>query len=362
MIPRSPVIGAVSLLLALAAHGAMLVDTDLNAVEIEGGGNVAPAALGSSFADLARGTATPVEAEVTSEAESETTPVPPVPVPPVEESPVTQRTDVVAAQSPLPPTATRSEVSSETPVAVPTVSATVAALPEATAPATEVAAVAVAVAPNAPVPTTPLPATPVTPTPVTPEVAATPAPESVPEPVEPTPPEEVAPVQEPSELAPETSMRPATRPAPEPKREKPPEKVEKPRKPAEKPAVAPRGNSTVSARAGTETGDEDQSAAQAASQKPGQSTGAGNAAASNYPGKVLRQISRLRKPKTSVKGTAHVAFAIGPGGALTSVSIARSSGSAELDGLAMQQIRKAAPFPPPPAGARRQYTIGIKGR
>ena len=76
----------------------------------------------------------------------------------------------------------------------------------------------------------------------------------------------------------------------------------------------------------------------------------------------MRKISRVRKPRTSVKGVAHVSFVIGGGGQLASLRIRKSSGSSELDQLALQQIRKAAPFPPPPAGARTQFSIAIKGR
>jgi periplasmic protein TonB len=57
-----------------------------------------------------------------------------------------------------------------------------------------------------------------------------------------------------------------------------------------------------------------------------------------------------------------IAFTISASGGLGGVSVARSSGSAALDQAALTLIRKAAPFPKPPAGARRQYTIKIKGR
>ena len=60
--------------------------------------------------------------------------------------------------------------------------------------------------------------------------------------------------------------------------------------------------------------------------------------------------------------TATIAFAIASNGGLASVSVARGSGSAALDRAAVSVIRKAAPFPRPPAGARRQYSIKIKGQ
>lgn len=88
----------------------------------------------------------------------------------------------------------------------------------------------------------------------------------------------------------------------------------------------------------------------------------GNAAVSNYPGQVMRRISRVSKPRVSSKGTAIVSFSISQGGGLASLSIARSSGSSALDKAALGVIRKSAPFPRPPAGALRQYSIRVKGR
>ncbi|WP_156883657.1 energy transducer TonB family protein, partial [Salipiger mucosus] len=49
-------------------------------------------------------------------------------------------------------------------------------------------------------------------------------------------------------------------------------------------------------------------------------------------------------------------------GGLAGVSIARSSGSRRLDRDAMRVIQRAAPFPPPPSGARRSYSIQIVGQ
>ncbi len=86
-----------------------------------------------------------------------------------------------------------------------------------------------------------------------------------------------------------------------------------------------------------------------------------NAAATNYSGIVLNQIARVRRPRTSERGVAIVTFTIGANGSLASVTIARSSGSREVDRLAQQVIRQAAPFPPPPTGARTRWQIEIAG-
>jgi protein TonB len=55
--------------------------------------------------------------------------------------------------------------------------------------------------------------------------------------------------------------------------------------------------------------------------------------------------------KQGVTGTATVAFTIGGGGQVSRVRIDRSSGSQHLDEAALSAVRRAAPFPPPPAPA-----------
>ena len=129
--------------------------------------------------------------------------------------------------------------------------------------------------------------------------------------------------------------------------------------PAPKPVSKPRGNSTLSATRGTTRSSRQASGGQAQRQA-GQAQVQGNAAVSNYPGQVMRKIQRAKR-RAAVKGVAVVRFSIGENGALTSLSIARSSGSAKLDAVALAQLRRAAPFPPPPAGARRSFTVRIKG-
>lgn len=127
-----------------------------------------------------------------------------------------------------------------------------------------------------------------------------------------------------------------------------------------KPVAQPRGTSEVNARRG---------ATEARAQKPGgqsRTTGGtaqvqGNAAASTYPALVLRRIERAKR-QANVRGVAVVSFSIARDGGLAAVGIARSSGSSRLDQIAVAQVRRAAPFPPPPAGARTGFTVKIKGQ
>lgn len=89
---------------------------------------------------------------------------------------------------------------------------------------------------------------------------------------------------------------------------------------------------------------------------------AGNAAASNYPGKVYAKIRRTRQRAAGGRGTVRVRFSIGGSGGLAGVSVAASSGSASVDRAAVDHIRRAAPFPAPPPGAQRRFVIPIEIR
>lgn len=120
------------------------------------------------------------------------------------------------------------------------------------------------------------------------------------------------------------------------------------------------GKSQQNTVAGSETGS-NQATTTRQSSNTGQSA-AGNAAASNYPGQVMRKISRVPRPRVGSRGTAVVSFTIAASGGLSGLSIARSSGNARLDQAALRMIQRAAPFPRPPAGARRSYQISIEGR
>lgn len=130
--------------------------------------------------------------------------------------------------------------------------------------------------------------------------------------------------------------------------------------PVPKPAAAKPGNAKRDARAGLATGTETATARQSGTE--GRQQAAGNAAASNFPGLVMRKLSRAGKPRVNARGVAIVAFSIGANGGLASVSLARSSGSQALDQAALGLVRGASPFPKPPQGARRSFSVQIKGR
>lgn len=131
--------------------------------------------------------------------------------------------------------------------------------------------------------------------------------------------------------------------------------------PNQKPKTPPQKGARQDSRKGAQTG------TAKATEAP-KSTGtaktkaAGNAAARTYAGQVMRKISRVPKPRVSSTGSATVRFTIAAGGGLASVSIVQSSGSAALDRAALKVIARAAPFPKPPAGAQRSFTLTIRGK
>lgn len=114
-------------------------------------------------------------------------------------------------------------------------------------------------------------------------------------------------------------------------------------------------------RQGSAEGQRSATANAAAKEPAAQTAASGNAALTNYAGKVWRKIQRAR-PSSSVKGTTVIAIAISDRGRLTAVSVARSSGSAQLDQLALRAARKAAPFPAPPDRKPHRFTFKVRSK
>lgn len=162
--------------------------------------------------------------------------------------------------------------------------------------------------------------------------------------------------------APERAARPD--PTPPETRRPEPERIEARDQPKPEPKKVARpvrqGNSDRDARAGQATGRD--TATANTSGGGGRSDAAGNAAASNYPGVVMRKLSRVPRPRIRARGAAVVAFQVASNGRLAGASVARSSGSAALDQAALRLVQRASPFPPPPQGAQRRFSIRIEGR
>ena len=102
----------------------------------------------------------------------------------------------------------------------------------------------------------------------------------------------------------------------------------------------------------------------AASATPGRAGNRGNietggaALLSSYQAQVLAHLQRFRSyPEAArsrgITGVTAVRFALGNGGQVLSVSLARGSGASILDEAALAMVRRASPFPPFPAGLNR---------
>ncbi|MEZ5755492.1 MAG: TonB family protein [Paracoccaceae bacterium] len=75
--------------------------------------------------------------------------------------------------------------------------------------------------------------------------------------------------------------------------------------------------------------------------------------AARYGDVVMRQIARSPRRKAPDRGVVTVGFEIAPDGGLLQVAIVGSSGSAALDQMAVDHIRRAAPFRRHPKGRER---------
>lgn len=332
MIAGSRFVAVLAVLMAATLHVGGLMRLDLiKPVEMEGGrAGATEASLGNAFADLAQGTLTGIETTDVTE---------PVPVQQAVEivEPTEQRID------PTPPAETRA-AQTDTRIEQQDVDDTTLRVDPA-----EVTASASAVdAPVVPQPTLRV-------TPTVPETLSA---------LEPTVPPDTLTAVDPDQLNLTQSLRPKVRTRAFEERNKPDDPPPAPRQTASRapdPLPAPRGNQ---ARTNTRAGAADGTAARPAPRSTGSAGAAqaGNAAASNYPGEIMRKLQRARRPRVGDRGVATVSFRIASNGGLSAVSVARSSGSRDLDNAALQVIRGAAPFPAPPAGAQRSFSIQIKGR
>ncbi|MGD9918530.1 MAG: TonB family protein [Paenirhodobacter sp.] len=179
----------------------------------------------------------------------------------------------------------------------------------------------------------------------------------------PAPPEVSVPVAaaQSVQALPEKLPEPAAKSAPTPKAaEKRAEKKAAPKPATAKPEKpAPRGNADRDARKGAASGTESGKGAVA------KGAGGGGAGATLSPARygaaVIQRIRKTPQKRGSGRGTARVGFEIGASGGLAAVRILRSSGSATLDAAALDHIRRAAPFPPPPEG-RATFSFDFTAR
>ncbi|MBB2704894.1 UNVERIFIED_ORG: protein TonB [Rhizobium esperanzae] len=167
-------------------------------------------------------------------------------------------------------------------------------------------------------------------------------------------PEEVKPVET-AEVQPEPDVpEEVVTPKPKPKAvtEEKPKPVEKKRPP--KKTAGSKGEAQQDSTRGVAEGNTSPLSDQN-SRTAGNNSGIGTAAFANYDGKVRSRIRRAMRTPRSVEGTVVVSFSVNGSGGLTSVRVVNGSGVPEIDRLAVDAVRRAAPFGPTPGGNGRNF-------
>ena len=87
----------------------------------------------------------------------------------------------------------------------------------------------------------------------------------------------------------------------------------------------------------------------------------------NYPGLVSAHLRRHQQYPSDARsrgdqGTATVSFGLDGGGRVTSARLVRGSGVASIDQEVQAMVRRASPFPAPPDGRPRSFTVPIAFR
>ncbi len=223
---------------------------------------------------------------------------------------------------------------------------------------------------------------------IKPEAEPAPEPKVKPEPApeleikpesEPVPEPEIKPEAEP---APEPEVKPEPAPVPEPKVKPEPEPVLVPEikpKPVAKPVVKPkRQKKRLQRPKKKKTGRKKRKGYLAKVNAPGRLVRGATRAAMRGPratstgarlslrrvrsyGSLVRaRIARYRPRGGASKGRTVISFSLASSGSLRRARIVRSCGNAKLDRAALAAVRKAAPFPRPPAGmSARQLRFAI---
>ncbi|WP_276120612.1 energy transducer TonB [Pararhizobium qamdonense] len=163
--------------------------------------------------------------------------------------------------------------------------------------------------------------------------------------------------------------KPDIKPEPEKKAEpkKEPEK-EKPKKKVVKKRAGDAGKQVETAVKGQADGVEGAAATASTGKKGKVAQAFGNAAESNYKGKVRSRVQRyFRFPRSADRaglgGTVTVSFTVSTVGGVSGVRIVKGSGSPVLDEAAINAVRKAEPFPKIPEAANRTswlFTIPLQ--
>ncbi|AXS41659.1 energy transducer TonB [Breoghania sp. L-A4] len=142
---------------------------------------------------------------------------------------------------------------------------------------------------------------------------------------------------------------------------------EKPRKTKPKKVRQPKG-AKADSRRGAETVTSDRGRSNANGRATATDGERGQAATSNYKGKVLSRLRRAKRypreaRRAGVSGTATLRFTVSRDGSVSGVRIVRSSGAAVLDEAVLDLIRRASPMPSFPSevsGNSMTFSVPIR--
>ena len=87
--------------------------------------------------------------------------------------------------------------------------------------------------------------------------------------------------------------------------------------------------------------------------------------AANYDGRVSAHLARHKQYPAAARGSgaqgvARISFSIDGDGRVTSVRLLAGSGNADIDQEAVAMVRRASPFPRPPGGQGRNFTVPVR--
>lgn len=151
---------------------------------------------------------------------------------------------------------------------------------------------------------------------------------------------------------PQTVAKSEPQPQPKPDRKPKPVPEKKAEKPTKKSAETDEAPSKKAAAA----------AGAAAPQEAPKAKGAPKVSAASYAKSVMKKVRGTKKKKGAGRGSVTVGFTVAKDGGLASVKVLQSSGNADLDRIALDHIRRSAPFPPPPEGVGRNFSFEFVGK
>jgi protein TonB len=132
-----------------------------------------------------------------------------------------------------------------------------------------------------------------------------------------------------------------------------PTPVVKPAPPDPKPAKVSQPK-TKSAKASVAKASAAGVSAPKAASKP---AGGATSTSAAYAKAVMKKVRATSKVSGGGKGRVIVGFTVAHSGALAAVTVLRSSGDRALDAVALNHIRRAAPFPEPPQDSGRSFSF-----